>query len=236
MKISGVRSGRRTTSSCHAGDRLRLRPGLHQRDRADPCSRAAPIRASNIGDLFGILMYSTSCGTIWLSHRPEMESRVWLESIEHLQKDESAKCTLLSRCAAPCYTASPFASVFRMILPRYHIAASRIPGAGKGLFLDEPVAAGRLITAPDDIRKVYKWRKSRRCRTRRQMLGATVRWFEDRYTVTPEWPDECYINHGFEPYGLWHLGFVFARPTCRRRGNHGRLPPSARAGATGGFS
>jgi hypothetical protein len=37
-----------------------------------------------------------------------------------------------------------------------------------------------------------------------------VRWFEDRYTVTPEWPDECYINHAFEPNGLWHLGFVFA--------------------------
>lgn len=42
------------------------------------------------------------------------------------------------------------------------------------------------------------------------LLPATVRWFEDRYTVTPEWPDECYINHAFEPSGLWHLGFVFA--------------------------
>jgi len=28
--------------------------------------------------------------------------------------------------------------------------------------------------------------------------------------VTPEWPDECYVNHAFEPTGLWHLGFVFA--------------------------
>ena len=43
-----------------------------------------------------------------------------------------------------------------------------------------------------------------------ELLGATVRWFEDRYTITPEWPDECYINHAFEPNGLWHLGFVFA--------------------------
>jgi len=97
-----------------------------------------------------------------------------------------------------------------MILPRYHIAASRIPGAGKGLFLDEPVAAGRLITAPDDIRKVYKWSEVEALPNSAQMLGATVRWFEDHYTVTPEWPDECYINHGFEPCGLWHLGFVFA--------------------------
>ena len=97
-----------------------------------------------------------------------------------------------------------------MILPRYHIAASRIPGAGKGLFLDETVAAGRLITAPDDIRKVYKWTEIEALPDAAQMLASTVRWFEDRYTVTPEWPDECYINHAFEPCGLWHLGFVFA--------------------------
>ncbi len=97
-----------------------------------------------------------------------------------------------------------------MILPRYHVAASLIPGAGKGLFLDESVAAGRLITAPDDIRKVYKWNEVLAQPDAEQLLGATVRWFEDRYTITPEWPDECYINHSFTPYGLWHLGFVFA--------------------------
>ncbi|MBS0486811.1 MAG: hypothetical protein JSS13_05685 [Proteobacteria bacterium] len=97
-----------------------------------------------------------------------------------------------------------------MILPRYHIAASRIPGAGKGLFLDEAVAAGSLVTAPDDIRKVYKWTDIEALPDAAQLLPATVRWFEDRYTVSPEWPDECYINHAFEPNGLWHLGFVFA--------------------------
>lgn len=98
-----------------------------------------------------------------------------------------------------------------MILPRYHIAPSRIAGAGKGLFLDEPVVAGRLVTAPDDIRRVYKWSDVQALPDAAQLLPATVRWFEDRYTVTPEWPDECYINHAFEPTGLWHLGFVFAR-------------------------
>lgn len=98
-----------------------------------------------------------------------------------------------------------------MILPRYRIAASRIPGAGKGLFLDEAVARGALITAPDDIRKVYKWTELQALPDAATLLPATVRWFEDRYTVAPEWPDECYINHAFEPNGLWHLGFVFAR-------------------------
>jgi hypothetical protein len=97
-----------------------------------------------------------------------------------------------------------------MILPRYHIAASGIPGAGKGLFLDEPVARASLITAPDDIRRVYKWNEVLAQPDAATLLGATVRWFEDRFTITPEWPDECYINHAFAPTGLWHLGFVFA--------------------------
>ena len=97
-----------------------------------------------------------------------------------------------------------------MILPRNHIDASHISGAGKGLFLDESVARGRLITAPDDIRKVYKWNDVQALPEAATLLAATVRWFEDRYTVTPDWPDECYVNHSFDPCGLWHLGFIFA--------------------------
>lgn len=97
-----------------------------------------------------------------------------------------------------------------MILPRYRVADSLIPGAGKGLFTDEFVARGRLITAPDAIPQVYRFEEIERMPDAAQLLPATVRWFEDRYTVTPEWPDECYINHAFEPSGLWHLGFVFA--------------------------
>ena len=97
-----------------------------------------------------------------------------------------------------------------MILPKYHVAPSRIPGAGQGLFLDEPVARGRLITAPDAIPQVYRFDEIAAMPNAQELLPATVRWFEDRYTVTPEWPDECYINHAFAPTGLWHLGFVFA--------------------------
>jgi hypothetical protein len=97
-----------------------------------------------------------------------------------------------------------------MILPRYHVAASLIPGAGKGLFLDEFVPRGRLITAPDAIPEVFRFEDITRRADAAQLLPATVRWFEDRYTVTLDWPDECYINHAFDPTGLWHLGFVFA--------------------------
>lgn len=98
-----------------------------------------------------------------------------------------------------------------MILPQYHVAASSIPGAGKGLFLDEAIAAGGIIVAPDAIPRVYTMAELMALPDAESLLPATVRWFEERYTATPEWPDECYINHGFAPTGLWHLGFVFAR-------------------------
>lgn len=100
-----------------------------------------------------------------------------------------------------------------MILPRYHVAASAIPGAGKGLFLDEPVAAGSIITAPDQIDRTYRLADIQSSPALREQFYASARWFEDRYTLSPDWPDECFINHSFTPNGLWHLGFVFALQT-----------------------
>lgn len=97
-----------------------------------------------------------------------------------------------------------------MILPRYRVAPSLIHGAGLGLFLEQPVGAGAIIVAPDAIPRVFRWDEVLAMPDQETALAASVRWFEDRFTVTPEWPDECYINHGFEPTGLWHLGFVFA--------------------------
>jgi len=97
-----------------------------------------------------------------------------------------------------------------MILPSYHIAPSAIRGAGKGLFLDEKVAAGQIITAPDAINQTFRHADIIASADLRNQLHASARWFEDRYTLSPDWPDECYINHSFTPNGLWHLGFVFA--------------------------
>lgn len=97
-----------------------------------------------------------------------------------------------------------------MILPRYTLASSHIPGAGRGVFLAEPVSRGRVLVAPDAIDRVYRWDEVLAQPDPESTLAACVRWFEDRYTVTPEWPDECFLNHSFEPSGLWHLGFVFA--------------------------
>lgn len=97
-----------------------------------------------------------------------------------------------------------------MIIPRYRIAASTIGGAGKGLFLDEAVTAGRIITAPDAIERTWRHAEIAADPALSAQLHAAARWFEDRYTLSPDWPDECFINHSFAPTGLWHLGFVFA--------------------------
>jgi hypothetical protein len=97
-----------------------------------------------------------------------------------------------------------------MILPAYRVAASTIPGAGQGVFVAEAVARGRILVAPDAIPRVHRWEEVLAMPDPEAAMAASVRWFEDRYTVSPEWPDECYLNHSFEPNGLWHLGFVFA--------------------------
>lgn len=97
-----------------------------------------------------------------------------------------------------------------MILPRYRIAPSTIAGAGQGVFIEEPVEAGRIVVAPDAIPRVYRWDEVLSQPDPEAAQAATVRWFEDRYTITPDWPDECYVNHSFTPNGLWHLGFIFA--------------------------
>lgn len=105
-----------------------------------------------------------------------------------------------------------------MILPRYCVKASRIPGAGKGLFLDESVACGRIVIAPDAIPRTWRFDEIAARPDAEALLPSSIRWFEDQFTVTPDWPDECYVNHSFAPTGIWHLGFVFAarelEPDC----------------------
>ncbi len=97
-----------------------------------------------------------------------------------------------------------------MIQPRYRIRDSAIPGAGKGLFLDETVVAGSIVIAPDAIERTYTRSEIQAVPQLSAQMHSAARWFEDRYTLSPDWPDECYVNHSFEPSGLWHLGFVFA--------------------------
>ncbi len=97
-----------------------------------------------------------------------------------------------------------------MILPRYRIEASRIPGAGKGLFLDQKIGRGAVIVAPDNVHTVWPESRLRQYAPDSIEVESSVRWFEDRFSLTPEWTDECYVNHSFAPTAQWHLGFIFA--------------------------
>lgn len=97
-----------------------------------------------------------------------------------------------------------------MILASYAIGPSRIPGAGKGLFLDKDVSRGTVLVAPAGIRHDQLVRRRDLPNLADKLQSSSVRWFEDVCTVDPDWNDECYINHAFQPNGLWHLGFVFA--------------------------
>lgn len=97
-----------------------------------------------------------------------------------------------------------------MIVPRHHVAPSQIAGAGKGLWLDEPVARGAVIIAPDNVHTVWPESKLRGFAAGSIEVESSVRWFERWFSITPEWSDECFVNHSFEPSALWHLGFVFA--------------------------
>ena len=96
-----------------------------------------------------------------------------------------------------------------MIQFPYEVKNSLIPGAGKGLFTKEKVSAGKVLIVPskiDNTLSLEELLQESPC----IVSDSSVRWFESRYTLSPDWPDECYVNHSFSPNGLWHLGFLFA--------------------------
>ncbi|HVT35453.1 MAG TPA: SET domain-containing protein [Nevskiaceae bacterium] len=97
-----------------------------------------------------------------------------------------------------------------MIIPKYSIRSSTIAGAGKGLFLDEPVSRGAVVVAPDRIDRMMHLRELEKFPKDSIENISSARWFEDWFSISPEWPDECYVNHSDAPNGLWHLGFIFA--------------------------
>lgn len=97
-----------------------------------------------------------------------------------------------------------------MILQPFEVRDSLINRAGKGIFLLTPVEKGSVIIYPDNIPKVYSRDEIAKFTPGTLEHESCVRWFENYYSVSPEWSDECYINHSFEPNAMWFLGFAFA--------------------------
>ena len=96
-----------------------------------------------------------------------------------------------------------------MIQFPYVVQSSRIPGAGLGLFNTGPIDPGRVLIAPGNIDRTMSLEDLFKPENT-VYADCSIRWFESQCTVSPDWPDECYVNHSFTPNGLWHLGFLFS--------------------------
>jgi hypothetical protein len=97
-----------------------------------------------------------------------------------------------------------------MLRYKCHVADSKIPQAGKGLFIDESVECGQILIYPNQKNQTITEAEFETLAADSMELQSSIRWFEDLYTVDLEWSLECYLNHSFSPNCLWHLGFVFA--------------------------
>lgn len=96
-----------------------------------------------------------------------------------------------------------------LITVKYRVGPSSVAGAGKGFFVEEPVAAGRVLIAP--TRAMHTVRLAEIFSPQSHPHADTsVVWFEDHCVVSPDYPDDFFINHSFTPNAVWHLGFVFA--------------------------
>jgi hypothetical protein len=87
---------------------------------------------------------------------------------------------------------------------------SKISGAGLGLFTTSPIKRGQIIVYPNQENQTISHAEFIKLPEDSIEFASSIRWFEDTYTVDPEWNLECYFNHSFEASCLWHLGFVFA--------------------------
>ncbi len=101
-----------------------------------------------------------------------------------------------------------------MLLRKYEISESSIPGAGRGLFVAEFIARGDVIVAPthpDDAnaRHYVTLFSGDDCNDPADDSGNRPNDRPDD-RPEPEIRDVRLINHSFAPTGHWHLGFVFA--------------------------
>jgi len=99
---------------------------------------------------------------------------------------------------------------FTMIIIPYDVMDSKINNAGKGVFVKENLHKGKVISAPDNVDKIYNFDEICKFVPGSIEHESCVRWFESGYCVVKKWSDECYFNHSFTPNCVWHLGFVFA--------------------------
>lgn len=96
-----------------------------------------------------------------------------------------------------------------LITIKYRVAPSGVPYAGQGFFVEEAVSAGRVLIAPTHATHTVRLAEIF-SPTSHPHAESSVVWFEDHCVVSPDYPDDFFINHSFSPNAVWHLGFVFA--------------------------
>lgn len=96
-----------------------------------------------------------------------------------------------------------------LITVKYRVATSTVAGAGKGFFVEEPVKAGKVLIAPTHATHTVRVAEVLAPEPHPHAETSVI-WFEDHCVVSPDYPDDFFINHSFSPNVVWHLGFVFA--------------------------
>lgn len=96
-----------------------------------------------------------------------------------------------------------------LITVKYRVAVSTVAGAGKGFFVEEAVPAGKVLIAPTHASHTVRLAEIFSPQSHPH-ADTSVIWFEDHCVVSPDYPDDFFINHAFTPNVVWHLGFVFA--------------------------
>lgn len=96
-----------------------------------------------------------------------------------------------------------------LITVQYRVGPSTVAGAGKGFFVAQDVPAGRILIAPTNATHTVRLAEIFSPQSHPH-ADTSVVWFEDHCVVSPDYPDDFFINHSFTPNAVWHLGFVFA--------------------------
>ncbi len=96
-----------------------------------------------------------------------------------------------------------------LITVRYRVGPSTVAGAGKGFFVEENIRAGQILIAPTNATYTVRLAEIFSPQSHPHAASSVV-WFEDHCVVSPDYPDDFFINHSFTPNAVWHLGFVFA--------------------------
>lgn len=90
------------------------------------------------------------------------------------------------------------------------VSPSKIPHAGNGVFTNEYIPARKVIVYPNEKNITLTKNQFKDIPTNQAQLQSAIRWFDETYTIDPDWSLESNFNHSFAPNCLWYLGFIIS--------------------------